>query len=113
MKASRDEALFAVLGSVREILKCKHPEMETQLLSEAFWDVCRECVRGNVIDREMRCVCVCVCVYTHDRLPLSYTCVVTVGVMGGAWMTSDLSAVKWMCLSLCMGQQFSRGEKRR
>ena len=60
MKASRDEALFAVLGSVREILKRKHPDMETQLLSEAFWDVCRECVRGNVIDREMRCVCVCV-----------------------------------------------------
>ena len=37
----------------------------------------------------------------------------TVGVMGGVWMTSDLSTVKWMCLSLYMGQQFSRGEKHR
>ena len=72
------------------------------------------CVRACVYVRVCGvCVCECVCMCTHDRLLLSCTCVVTVGVMGEGWMTFDLSTVKWMCLSLYMGQQFSRGEKRR
>lgn len=65
-KASRDEALFAVLSLMKEKLSEEHPDIKLHQLSEAFWDKCRDCVRDNVLDREMRCVWFEMCSQNHS-----------------------------------------------
>ena len=56
MKASRDNALFAVLDGVSEKLSGDHSEVEVEanLLPQAFWDLCRDCLRDNILDHGIR-----------------------------------------------------------
>ena len=53
-KASRDNALFAVLEKAKVKLPDDYSETEPHLLSSTFWDICRECLRENVLEHQIR-----------------------------------------------------------
>lgn len=54
-KASRDNALFAVLEEATLQLPTDYTETAQHLLSSTFWDICRECLRENILEHQIRC----------------------------------------------------------
>ena len=54
MKASRDDALFAILDTVKQKCETDYPQVENHMISSTFWDLCRECVQTNVLEHRIR-----------------------------------------------------------